>query len=332
MINRRRAFHPPGLQARAFPLLRRIAPAVLLGLSMVCAAAPSPRAPKTQAVSTNADPVELELRKIMIADDEAQDAADRMIKENNNFKAQGAGIASATLNARIRQTLEPVKQSYAAFIERHPKHARARLAYGSFLNDTGEDYEAMQQWEKSRQLDPTNPAAWNNLANYFGHRGPVEKTFEYYAKAIELNPNESVYYHNLGTTVFLFRKDAAAFYKIGEQQVFDKALELYQQALKLDPKNFPLASDVAQTYYGIKPARPREALAAWEHALTLASDSLEREGVYIHFARLKIQAGEFDAARRHLSSVTNEHYKVLKDRVEKNLVEREAKGSASKLP
>lgn len=306
---------------------------VVAGMPVRAAEAVSAPPAKSQATTNSAgpavqDPIELELRRIMILDDEAQDEVDRWIKENNAFKAEGAGIGDATLNARILQRLESVKKAYDQFLEKHPKHARALLAYGSFLNDIGEDFEAMQRWEKSREMDPSNPAAWNNLANYYGHRGPIRKAFDYYAKAIELNPKEPIYYHNFGTTVFLFRKDAQEVFQIDEQKVFDKALGLYSQALKLDPKNFPLASDVAQTYYGIKPVRFKEALAAWEYALGLASDSVEREGVYIHFARLKIQAGDFDGARAHLASVTNAHYKVLKDRVVKNLAERQAKAAA----
>ena len=80
---------------------------------------------------------------------------------------------------------------------------------------------------------------YNNLANLYGHTGPVKKAFEYYAKAIELNPQEPLYYHNFGDTVYLFRKDAMEFYGITEQQVYDKALELYSKALKLDPQQFP---------------------------------------------------------------------------------------------
>ena len=45
-----------------------------------------------------------------------------------------------------------------------------------------------------------------------------------------LEPDEPVYYQNFATTVYLYRKDAREFYHIGEQQVFDKALDLYRQA------------------------------------------------------------------------------------------------------
>src|SRR4029078_1222259 len=132
------------------------------------------------------------------------------------------------------------------------------------LNEQGDEYEGSKHMEKALELDPKNPAAWNNLANYYGHRSPVKKSFEHYAKAIELDPKEPVYYWNFGTTVYLFRKDAMEFYKIDEKQVFDKALDLYRKALKLDPTNFVLSSDYANSFYGTKPPRYEEGLKAWE--------------------------------------------------------------------
>ena len=75
--------------------------------------------------------------------------------------------------------------------------------------------------------------------------------------------------------------------------MFDKALALYQKAIKLDPDNFPLATDYAQSYYGIKPLRTNDALVAWTNALHIARDEVEREGVYIHLARIKISIRKF---------------------------------------
>ncbi len=150
--------------------------------------------------------------------------------------------------------------------------------------------------EKARVLDPKNPAPWNQLANEFTHHGPVKKAFEYYEKAIELDPGEAIYYQNLGTTVYLFRTDSKEYYHLDEQKIFDKALALYQQAMKLDPNNFELAQDVAQTYYGIKPTRTDEALNAWTNALKIADTPIERDGVYLHLARFELNAGRFAAA------------------------------------
>jgi tetratricopeptide (TPR) repeat protein len=275
------------------------------------------------------DPVEKEFQKIMEQDEEAQAEVDKWIRENQEFAAQGAGVPNAELNRRILKRFEPVRKAYEDFIARHPKHVGVRVAYASFLNDTGDEEGSFVQLEKARELDPGDPAIWNNLANYHGHNGSVKTAFDYYAKAIALNPKEPVYYHNFGTTVFLFRKDAREHYSINEQQVFDKALQLYGEALKLEPNDFPLATDVARTYYGIKPPRTEEALQSWTNAFSLAHDDIEREGVQVHFARIKTHAGRFDEARSHLNAITNEMYAELKKRLVRTLHEKEAEAKAA---
>ncbi len=270
------------------------------------------------AVKTK-DPVERDYLALMAMDDKAREEIDKWIRDADAFADKGAGSPQATLNLKIEQRLDEVKKAYEDFIDRHPKHARARLAYGSFLNDNRDDFGAKVQWEKSRELDPSNPAAWNNLANYYGHRSPVKKAFEYYTKAIELEPNEPVYYQNFATTVYLFRKDAMEVYNLSEAEVFDKALGLYRQAMKLAPNDFILASDYAQSFYGPRPPRWEEALKAWEQVLPLAENSIARDGILIHLARCKINTGKFDEARKDLSAITNQTYMELKGRLTRKL-------------
>ena len=151
-------------------------------------------------VVDTSNPVEREYQQLLEQDDAAQEEVDEWIK-----KAPRAGqaataadeLASVTLNARIRQRFESVEQSYQAFLRRHPDHARARLAYGSFLSDIGRFDEAVQQWERAKDLDPKNPAAWNNLADHFSHFGPSDRCIQYFAKAVELAPKEPLYQYNL---------------------------------------------------------------------------------------------------------------------------------------
>ena len=279
------------------------------------------------------DPVEQEFQNLMAADDAAQAEVDGWIKENNEFAKANAGVEAATLNARIDQRFAAVRKGYEAFLQKHPRHARAQLAYGSFLNDIGEEQEAFKYWEKAREIDPNNAATWNNLANWYGHNSPVAKAFEYYEKAIQLSPKESLYHHNLATTVYLFRHDATNYYKMDVQKVFEKAMGLYRKALELDPENFVLATDYAQSYYGYKPAKVgdavadrereqkhwRDALVAWNSALKLARDDIERQGVLVHFARAHINLGEFDVAQKHLTRVTNEMFAATKTNLIKRL-------------
>ncbi len=293
----------------------------LLGAQQAPAAAPAVDAiegrPAAPAESTDA--IEKEYRQLLIEDDEAQIEVDQWIKENEIFEAKGVGGPKAALSLRVQQRLDRVVKAYEDFLRRNPRHVAARLAFGSLLDDLGREADAKAQWEKATELDPNHPAAWNNLANYYGHNGPVTNAFRCYEKAIALNPREPVYYQNLATTTFLYRSDAKVYYGIDEQKVFDRSLDLYRRALELDPRNFVLASEVAQTYYGIKPPRLAEAVRAWEHTLEVADDPVQRQGVHIHLARHFILQERFGEARQQLAMVTNEVYQALKDRLTRNL-------------
>jgi tetratricopeptide (TPR) repeat protein len=269
------------------------------------------------------DPAETELRDIMIEDDAAVDEVDQWVQSNNILRTQGKGESNEELNKRIIGRFDTVRKHYQAFLERHPNYTRGYLAFGSFLNEIGEEDNAKTEFENARQLDPKNPAAWNNLANYYGEYGPVTNSFSYYEEAMRLDPTEPVYIHNLATTVYLFRRDAEQYYHCDEPGVFDRALDLYRRAMKVAPKDFVLATDYADSYYEIKPLRTNDVLMAWTNAYNVAQSDAEREGVDIHFARIKIMIGRFAEAQAHLNEVTNQSYSDLKARMERNLNERE---------
>ena len=295
--------------------------------SFACAGETNPPAAvvSTNSIAdTNAAAIEAEFKKIMTLDEEAQTEVDRWIRDNQKFSEQGAGVPPEELNQKIRKRFQPVRDAYQGFVKRNPKHVEARLAYASFLNDIHDEDGEMEQLMAAKEIDPTRPSIWNNLANYHGHVGDVRLAFDYYQKAIELDPNEPVYYHNFGTTVYLFRRDAEAHWRINEQQVFDKALMLYSNTMRLDPTNFPIATDVAQSYYGIKPTRLEDALVAWTNAMKIATTELERQSVHIHFARTKLSGERFAESRAHMSHVNDPLLDELRARLNRNIELQEA--------
>ena len=52
---------------------------------------------------------------------------------NNLDRIQENETERDALALRIRDRLAPIRQQYLDFLKRHPQHARARVAYGSFL-------------------------------------------------------------------------------------------------------------------------------------------------------------------------------------------------------
>ena len=91
------------------------------------------------------DPVEAAYKKLLDEDDAAQEEVDQWIKDNEKFAQAGAGLPAADLNRRIRERFEPVRKGYEEFIKQHPRHAKARIAYGSFLGDINDEDGAQVQ-------------------------------------------------------------------------------------------------------------------------------------------------------------------------------------------
>jgi tetratricopeptide (TPR) repeat protein len=273
------------------------------------------------------DPAERELQKVMADERAARDEVDKWIRDNNAFAVQGAGKSPEALDRRIRARLEAVHQGYEDLLRRYPDFADGHMAYGDFLKDSGDEEAAGAQYGKAAQLDPKNPEAWNQLANYCGEYGPVTNAFTGYAKAIALNPAEPVYYQNFATTVFLFRKDAMAFYGLTEPQVFDKSLALYRQAMQQAPQDFLLAADYAESYYGIRPLRTNDALAAWTNVFQIAHNDVQRQSVALHLARLKTHISRFAEARAHINSATNAELAEMKRRLERSLADHESRAT-----
>ena len=282
-----------------------------------------------QEANSSSGPAETKLaeqkyRRLLELDDAALQKIDEWIRSSQRPNA--LETETIALSGKINREIQPVKEAYKTFLSAHPNHAQARLTFASFLSDIGEEQAALPHLQKAVEINPRLPAAWNNLANHYGHNGNSKEAFACYEKAIVLNPKEPLYYHNFGAVVFLFRNDAKEYYQLTNTEVFDKALSLYRKALKLNPKNFDLAEDIAQTYYGIKTsdqpskmARPQEALAAWQYAAGLAPSDFEKQGVRIHLARVYLEMGKSEQAKRELKQVTLPIYQTLKEQVGKHI-------------
>lgn len=302
--------------------------AALLGAARGLAA-PGPRGENSGTATNSATAIEY--RELLALDDAAQAEVDGWTAEAQKVSGQNAATA-ADLEQRIRLRFEPIRQAYERFLQRHPEHAAAHLAFGNFLNDRQDEAGAKVQWEKALALDPHSADAYNNLAGIYSETGPAPKAFDYYAKAIELNPAQALYYHNFANTVCVLNKAAAKHFALSQPEVYAKALSLFSNALRLDPTNFAFAADLAQTYYSLQPLPAESALAAWTNALRIATTPLDHEQVFVHLARVCMLSGRFAEARRQLSLVTHTNLAQPKANLLRAIAAREASGSANPSP
>jgi tetratricopeptide (TPR) repeat protein len=328
-------------------VIKYIIPIVILAISITSAVAQDKTnaAAASSSITNQDDAIEKEYQKLLDEDDEAQAEMDDWIKQTNDQSTNSFSASQITLKLKIHQRIEQVKNGYEAFLKKYPNHTKAMIAYASFLSDIGKEEESFQQLETAKQKDPKNPAVWNNLANYYGHNDSTTNAFYHYEKAIELNPNEPVYYKNFATTIYMFRDESMEYYKLSEEQVIEKAAGLYKKALQLNPKDFHTASDLAQTYYGYKLPQVSakelrnnkqiqqiadKAIDAWKIAEKLARDDVEKQGIKIHIARWQISSGRLSEAKNTLESVKLDMYETNKESLDKKIQSMESELSEAK--
>ena len=284
---------------------------------------PAPYAFSAAPSGTN-PAVEKGLENLLAADEAAQAEVDKWIEESHVPKTTGNQTSQAELDRRIAERFEPIRRAYTDFLARNPRHARALLAYGNFLRDRGDEPGAQAQWEKVLEIDARNADAHHNLACRYTENGQVKKAFDFFSKAIELNPGDAVYYYNFANSLYVLRGQATAHYGLTEQQVYAKILPLYSNSMRLDLTNLAYATDLAQTYYAMRPFPAEDALKAWSNALTRARIQLEREELYVHLARVKMLAGRLAEARTQLAVVTNASLSGLKSNLFRAIASRES--------
>jgi tetratricopeptide (TPR) repeat protein len=277
--------------------------------------------------STNA-PAEQVFQRLVAEDDALQSQVKAWRKEADS--ATTPAVRRATLERQVSERLTALNKQYLEFIRRYPNHARGRLAYGCFLNEKADEPGAQAQWERALELDPTDPDAYNNLAGRYSEIGPSKKAFDFFTKAIQLKPNEAAYYHNFADALYVLRRHAMTNYDLSEQQVFGRALLLYSNAARLQPRNFAFAWDFAQTYYVLEPLPYQAALKAWTNALGTAATAVERGKIRLHLARLKMLAGRLAEARAQLGAITNASIAGMKATLLKAIEQREQKAPAGR--
>jgi tetratricopeptide (TPR) repeat protein len=207
------------------------------------------------------------------------------------------GEASPAAEARIHAQEHRLENDYRHFLNDHPLHTRAMVAFGDFLSDQQREDEAMKWWEKAIKVDPQEAYAYNDIANYYGHNGRAADALKLYDKAIALAPAEPIFRFNWATTCVTFRNQSREVYGWTNEEIFQRSLDQFRRARDLDPQNFDLATAYAETFYMVPKANWEAAYAAWKYCLNLQLNEPQRQLVFMHLARVCIHRERYDEAR-----------------------------------
>ncbi|MGE0451231.1 MAG: tetratricopeptide repeat protein [Vicinamibacterales bacterium] len=69
--------------------------------------------------------------------------------------------------------------------------AKSHVSFGIDVAQRGLWREAIYQWERAIEIDPSYAAALNNLAVAYEHEGQLEKARDAYERALGIEPNNA---------------------------------------------------------------------------------------------------------------------------------------------
>jgi tetratricopeptide (TPR) repeat protein len=243
---------------------------------------------------------------------------------------QAAQTDTAADLERWKVQIHRLEGDYKHFLNDHPRHTRAMVAYGSLLYDQHHEEEGIHWWEKAIAIDPQEAYAYNALANDYGHNGHADKALLYYQKAIDLVPTEPIFRFNWATTCQMFRNESAKVYGWNKEQIFQHSLEQFRQARDLVPQDFDMASTYAETFYMMPKPDWQGAYDGWQFCLKQPLEDDQRQIVYSNLARTCIRMGRNDEARQWLAKITTGGQLSIRRLLERKMDEQShAAGSVS---
>ncbi len=282
---------------------------------------PSTVAAKPQTISVS-DLAEREFARLKSEEEAALLELDLRVREPQTLPAAERAFHRLEANRDLIQRLSPLRQRLRDFLNRHPQHAPAWIAYGGLLTALSEEKEAITSLQRALELDGTRADAWNNLATLYGTMAVEQRKGEFasvalgaYDKAIACAPHVALYHNSLAILISLFPMQAGEHYRSRPERMPALALNHFRKAGELDPGSFAFAADLAEAHLGLRPLRKADALAAWDAAHKLARTPQEVEWVHLQTALLELEDGRPDRAQEHLMKVTSPAYDKLKARI-----------------
>ena len=159
-----------------------------------------------------------------------------LLSRGEELHAQADNPDTGSLSeAQLRTLQRRLENEYRHFLNDHPRHTRAMVAYGSLLYDQGREEEAVDWWKKAIAIDPREAYAYNSIAGHYGHDGHAADALKLYDKAIELEPTEPIFRFNWATTCVMFRNESHAVYGWTKEEIFQHSLEQFRKGARPCP-------------------------------------------------------------------------------------------------
>ncbi|MHA4737327.1 tetratricopeptide repeat protein [Dyadobacter sp. MSC1_007] len=179
-------------------------------------------------------------------------------------------------------------------VETHPNESKANVIYGDLLMRQGKKAEARDMYLKAASMDPAVFQVWGAILQLDGDLNQVDSMLVHSEKALELFPNQGLFWYSNGTA-HLMKKN------------FKEAISSLEESLKLigeQPQMVPVIhAQLGDAYNGI--GEHEKSDAAYELALKANPDNDHVLNNYSYF--LSLRKEKLDLALKMSEKLVQQH-------------------------
>lgn len=231
----------------------------------------SPQAPRKEAFTTQDDlkvllPYESRLHEAMAACHERDAAKGEgllrgIIAERKDFDQAYTYLATLFKEQRrLKEALGVLREGY----QNCPGSYKIIVMYGLFLAEAGVPEQAIGILRQGLAIIDHDPELWNCLGVAYLNKGELGEALKAFEQALSLDHNYPIAVNNLGSLYL------SIYLKTREQKARQKAVELFREAIDLDPRYEPAYNGLG---IALKTAGDLDgAIANWKKAAELKPD------------------------------------------------------------
>lgn len=119
---------------------------------------------------------------------------------------------------------EEAVEKFEMSIEIDPTNVNAYLALGLALTRIGKYEEAISKYEESIEIDPDNPFSYIHWGITLSIQKEYKKAAEKYKKSLKIDPNTSAAYNNLGKN-------------LNDQKKYELSIDYFKRAVAIEPRD-----------------------------------------------------------------------------------------------
>lgn len=197
------------------------------------------------------------------------------------------------------------KQAFEKVISIRPDYVQAHINLGMVSYVEGDQAKALQHWEESVGISSNDKdaKAYNNIANIYNNEKNFTRAIEYYQKALDEDPINSLYLNNLAET-----------YRLNGDLV--QAGKVLKRSLISNPKGMLTHFNLGKLYKVQK--KNKESIKAFNQSLSINPGLLD---AYFEIAEIQFDGHDKIAAKETIEKAlsrdpNNSKFKALLARIQ----------------